>query len=124
MKIKKNLPLVMLGILLLIPITANASMKSVSLTTKDKSASASCSCAVATVQGGAMIGGDGINYDIGYKKSTLSSYTTLKSGSCKSNTSFTKYNFSSPTGYSVTLRLKETQKNSNNPGIGWGRIDY
>ncbi|MDE6627555.1 MAG: hypothetical protein K2K56_14465 [Lachnospiraceae bacterium] len=92
---------------------------------KEKDNRASCDCAVATVQGGAMIGGSGISYDIGYKKSAIIlSYTSLKSGSCKSNTSFSKYTFSSPTGYSVKLRLKETQKDTKNPGIGWGRIDY
>lgn len=123
-KLKKYLPILMIEILMMIPIVSNASMKSLSLTMKENNKSISCTCPVAKVQGGAMIGGSGISYNIGYKKSTMSNYTTLKSGSCKSNTSFSAYSFTSPTGYSVTLRLKESQKNTSNPGIGWGRIDY
>lgn len=123
-KVGNILPILILGVLLMIPITAKASMKSLSMTMKQNNKSITCSCAVATVKGGALIGGSGINYNISYKKSSIAQYITLKSGSCKSNTSFSKYVFSSPTGYSVTLRLKESQKDKSDRGIGWGRIDY
>ncbi len=72
-----------------------------------------------------MISGAGIDYSIKYKKSTTSlTWKTAKEGSCASNKSFTTYTFSSPTGYSTSLKLTETQHDKKDPGIGWGRIDY
>lgn len=117
MKFIKSLPVLMLGVLLMVPATVNAGSKYLSMTMYDSSKSISATCPIASFKGGAMAGGAGIKYTITVKG------VEVKSGSCNPNTSFSKA-CSSPTGYSVTMKLKETQKKKSDPGIGWGRMDY
>ncbi len=122
-RVKKIFPFMVLLGMLMIPSFASAAMKGLTMNMSESKKSISCVCAAALVQGGAMIGGDGIDYVI--KSTTQEKGTiTMKKGSCASNVSFAKYEYTSPSGWSGTLKLTETQHNKSNPGIGWGRIDY
>lgn len=117
LNIKKSLPALMLVVLLMAPLTANASSKYLSMTMSNSSKSISATCPKASFKGGAMAGGAGIKYTISVAGSVV------KSGTCTPNTSFSKVCYS-PTGWSVTMSLKETQNEKDSPGIGWGRMDY
>lgn len=122
-KWKVVVPYVVICAMLAMPTVSSALSKTLSMTMKDKSKTISCVCPSALVQGGAMIGGKGINYSIisiTDEKGTLE----MKSGSCASGVSFKKYEYYSPSGWSGTLKLTESQRSTTSPGIGWGRIDY
>ena len=122
---KKNASLFVLGVLLLTPTVSNAQSKYVSLTMYQKSASAQALCPFATIKGGAMNGGEGIDYEISTAPNTLiKHWTVARSGSCKANTSFSYTYYGDGYGWSGNVKLKESQHNTSKPGIGWGRIDY
>lgn len=123
-ELKRILPIFVCVLALSMPAIVQAQMKGLTMTMKETNKSVKVKCPAAIVQGGAMIGGDGITYTIKYYNTNVHQYETIRKGSCASNTSFPKYDLYSRTGWSENLMLSEYQKNTSNPGIGWGRIDY
>lgn len=121
-KLKKMIPVFVAGVMLCMPICANAATKGLTLVMKEKNKTISCVCPAAIIQGGAMIGGDGIDYKITFTTNGIT--YPVASGHCASNTTFNKIEYTSISGWSGTLKFKESQHNLDNPGIGWGRIDY
>lgn len=122
-KMRPILSIAILCVMLLMPNIANAATKRLSLIMEDISVTGTVTCPAANIQGGALAGGSGIRYEISDREQTALFYNVIKSGGCIPNTSYS-YVYSSKTGYSRDLRVRLTQNDKDNPGIGWTRIDY
>lgn len=122
-KWKQLIPFCILALILSVPSISLAGMKGLTLNMSESKKTITVKCPAATVNGGALIGGDGINYTIIYKSSITGKEALSYSGWCASNTSFKERKLVSPTGWSENISLTETH-HSSNKGVGWGRINY
>lgn len=125
-KWKQLIPFCMLALILSVPSISQASMKGLTLNMSESKKTITVKCPAATVNGGALIGGDGIDYIICYESSSTAIKPISYSGWCVSNTNFKERKLVSPTGWSENISLTEKHHTykKNKKGVGWGRINY